>query len=295
MGVGSFQNVRLILLMALGVLHAAGDLFAFSSGKGQIDVLVRDRPITVFTYRPKDCEHPTLLFAFHGLGRKAGNMRNNAIKLADQTCLLVLAPLFDRERFPNWRYHRAGVVKKGHVQPRERWTAPIVDELIAWGRRFAGDPKIPYMLFGHSAGGQFLSRLSAYSAPANVERIVVANPSVHVLPSLTEVAPYGMGGLFEKDQSEDRQRAYLALPLTIYLGSRDTGKKNLVRNEAARRQGRHRLARGQNVYNVARSLAESRGWFFNWRLVVAPGVGHSSKAMLKAPSAALAFGLEAHD
>lgn len=288
-----FKTMFLLLAFAFG-LNPANDLLAFSSGKGQIDVLIQDIPMTVFTYRPQDCERPTLLFVFHGLGRKASKMRNNAIKLAERTCLLVLAPFFDRERFPNWRYHRAGVVKKGRVQPRDRWTEPIVDELINWGRHWTGDPRIPYMLFGHSAGGQFLSRLSAYSAPAGAKRIVVANPSVHVMPSLSEQAPYGMAGVYDKDEASDNLRAYLALPLTIYLGDRDIGEKNLVKNEMARRQGEHRLARGRKAYEAARSLAESKSWPFHWRLVIAPGIGHSSKGMLNAPIAPWAFGLKGH-
>ena len=279
------------LLVTLLVLGASHQSWAFDSGKGKIDVTVRDLDIKVFTYRPSGCRAKALLFVFHGLGRKAENMRDNAVPLADRACLLVLAPLFDKERFPNWRYHRAGVVRKGRVQPKERWTGPIVDALIAEARQWASYSTLPYRLFGHSAGGQFLSRLAAYSPPVGAARIVIANPSVHVLPSLDEDAPYGLGGVVDGDEGDDLLKSYLALPITIYLGDQDRGDKNLVKKPAANRQGANRLERGLNIFRVAWKLANERNWPLNWRLVTAPGIGHSSKGMLLAASAEKAMGL----
>lgn len=279
------------LLAVIVTIFLVAEANAFDSGKGDVEVQLRDTSITVFTYRPRGCEQPTLLFVFHGLGRKASNMRDNATALADRACLLVLAPLFDKERFPNWRYHRAGVVRKGRVQPTAEWTGSMVLALIDWGRRWSGDPAAPYILFGHSAGGQFLSRLSAYSPPEGAKRIVIANPSVHVLPSSEEPAPYGLGNVFASEEAEDRLKAYLALPITIYLGDQDTGEKNLVQKAAAQRQGTHRLERGLHVFRLAWELARERGWPLQWRLVTAPGVGHSSRDMLHAGAADNALGL----
>ena len=280
-----------LLLVALVGLSAAYQAQAFDSDKAEIDVIADGVDITVFTYRPSGCEAKALLFIFHGLGRKAENIRDNAIPLADRNCLLVLAPLFDEDRFPNWRYHRAGVVRKERVQPKERWTAPIVSDLIIWGREWADDRTMPYLLFGHSAGAQFLSRLSAYSPPADAARIVIANPSVHVLPSLDEAAPYGFGRMGGRREAIGLMKAYLALPITIYLGDQDTGSKNLVKKPAANRQGANRLERGLNVFRLAWQLTRERGWQLNWRLVTAPGIGHSSRGMLSANAAEQAFGL----
>ena len=40
-----------------------------------------------------------------------------------------------------------------------------------------------------------------------------------------------------------------------------------------------------NVFNAAKTLAQTRGWKFNWRLVELPGVGHSARKMFSAPQA----------
>jgi hypothetical protein len=67
---------------------------------------VRGTAVEVFFYRPKGCFQPALLFVFHGLSRAAASYRNSACDAADRYCLIVYAPLFDEERFPNWKYHR---------------------------------------------------------------------------------------------------------------------------------------------------------------------------------------------
>jgi hypothetical protein len=48
------------------------------------------------------------------------------------------------------------------------------------------------------------------------------------------------------------------------------------------RQGDHRLERGLNTYYDARAFAEARDWEFNWELVIADDVGHSTSGMLGA-------------
>ena len=176
--------------------------------------------IDVYTYRPASCANPRVLFVFAGYHRNAARYRDRAIPVANRACLIVIAPLLDRERFPNWRYHRLGVVRKGQVQPQDRWTTHLLKELISWGRKWAGDAAMPYILFGHSAGGQVLSRFAAYSPPTGAHRIVVANPSVHVMPSIRERVPYGFRGIFKEDERIAHLRRYLALPVTIYLGIR---------------------------------------------------------------------------
>ena len=247
--------------------------------------------IEVYTYRPANCAQPSILFVFHGLNRKAKGVRDKAKKIASGHCLMVFAPLFDKKRFPNWRYHRAGVVYKGEVQPPSRWTAPIVKDLIHHARKLVNNQNAKVYLFGHSAGAQFLSRLFAYSPIPGISRVVIANPSVYVAPQLQEYAPYGFAGVYSGADAENKLKEYLALPISIYLGEQDTGEKNLVTNEAAYRQGKNRLERGRNIFQMAKDLAMSKKWNFGWKLVEVRDVGHSSGGMLRAPELVNALGI----
>lgn len=262
-----------------------------SVGDGSEVEVFADERIQLFTYRPNDCAPAGALIVFHGVNRKARSARDKSRQIADAACLIVFAPLFDKARFPNWRYHRAGVVYRGRVTPQSDWTGPIVADLVRWARAHAGGAEAEVYLFGHSAGGQILSRIAAYAPPADVARIVVANPSLHVWPDLDIAAPNGFRGVFAPEEAERRLQDYLAAPVTIYLGSDDTGARYLVTSDPAMAQGRNRLERGLNVFEAARAAAAERGWAFGWRLKIAEGVGHSSRGMLTAPTALEALGL----
>ncbi|MCB1522394.1 MAG: hypothetical protein KDJ37_17745 [Hyphomicrobiaceae bacterium] len=255
--------------------------------------ILGDDVMLVHAKRPAHCAPAGALIIFPGFKRNAYDYLERASELAKSQCLSIYAPEFDRRKFPRWRYQRGGVLKGGRIADPKSCTGHVIERLIGWVRSQEGRPDLPIILFGHSAGGQLLSRVTAYcplEGPHRPSRIVVANPSGHVGAMLGEAVPYGFAVPGQENElmphAEQRLKAYLAQPITIYLGGRDTGTRRLNQEEGARRQGSNRFERGVNVYEVARRLAERNGWPFGWRLVVAPAVGHSSEDMLTAPEAA---------
>jgi pimeloyl-ACP methyl ester carboxylesterase len=243
----------------------------------------------VFTYRPQGCAAPSVLVVFHGNGRGAESYRDSAQAVADRSCFVVYSPLFDEDRFPSWRYHRGGVSDGGERLDPEDWTIELVDEMIDWIRK-REPADVPIYLFGHSAGAQFLSRYAAYSAPLRVARIILANPSTYVLPTLAEDAPYGFGALFDGLDARALMRGYLEAPITIYLGAEDTGSEDLTMNAQARRQGDNRLDRGRRTFQLARDVARDEGWEFGWTFVEAENVGHTARGMLNSAEILEALG-----
>src|SRR5262245_54779567 len=160
-----------ILSCWLGTAPAAADPIATGEGKQTADA--NGARITVFTYRPKRCSDPSLLMVFHGVARNPRSYRDDARALADQHCMLLVAPLFDKRAFPVWRYQQGGIIRNGVVQKPRDWTGRLVLDLVDWVRTQEGRP-LPYSLLGHSAGAQFLDRLAAF-VPTEARRIVVAN------------------------------------------------------------------------------------------------------------------------
>ncbi|RWB14361.1 MAG: hypothetical protein EOQ40_30510 [Mesorhizobium sp.] len=285
-----------VMVGALTCLIFAGQAAAWKVGNGTTSATINGTKLTIYTYHPKYCSNPSLLFVFHGLNRTATSYRDDARPLADRNCLVVMAPLFDLERFPSWSYQRGGIVHDGIIQPRDRWTVWYVKGLVDWARKREGLPNAPYYLFGHSAGAQFTSRVAAF-ALADARRLVVANPSTYVLPSLAEAVAYGLGCVnsgcvYTTDQATQELKAYLALPLTIYLGEEDTGDTDLNESEAAMRQGATRLDRGKFTFELAEAVANANNWQLNWRLIILPGVGHSARDMLLSDQAGNAFDLK---
>lgn len=240
--------------------------------------------IEVFTYRPAGCALSGALMVFHGLDRNADAYRDYVIPLGQRFCLLVVAPLFDAARFPTWRYQRGGIVHDGSVQPAESWTVNLVPRLASWIRHQEGRAELPYALIGHSAGGQFLSRVVAFGND-EAKEIVIANPSTWVRPSLEIAAPYGFGGVFGPQQGEAALRRYLAAKVTVLLGQEDVGSRNLATSEEAEEQGSTRFERGQTVFREAADAARRHGCAFNWHLAAVPGVGHNARAMFTSEQA----------
>ena len=103
-----------------------------------------------------------------------------------------------------------------------------------------------YSIIGHSAGGQFLSRLAAF-VPTEAQRIVVTNPGTHVFASLQIKAPYGLGGVHSDTRAQAELRRYLAQPVTIFLGQADTGDEELDERPDAQRQGTTRYERERTL------------------------------------------------
>jgi dienelactone hydrolase len=267
-------------LLALSIA-APASAAPIEAGAGAQTATIDGTALELFTYRPAGCVPTGFLIVFHGVGRNADGYRDHARPLADRLCLIAVAPLFDKERFPSWRYQMGGVVYRHAVQDPAAWTGTLVPKLVEWLRRENQTPMLPYTLIGHSAGGQFLSRLAAY-VPNQAQRMVITNPSTHVLASLSIQAPYGFGGLAG---GEDLLKRYLAAPITLLLGEEDQGEEHLDESPEAEAQGATRFERGERAFHQAQATAQQHGWAFNWRLVEVPGVGHNAKSMFASPQA----------
>ena len=279
------------VLLLIGVLAAHRlDAAPLKVGAHRLEFTHEGEVIEVFTYRPPTYRDGPLFVIFHGVARNAEDYRNFAITLAERFRALVVAPRFDKERFPLERYQRGGLVDKaGRVQPPERWTYAAVPRLVERIRTDEGRPALPYYLIGHSAGGQFLVRLAAF-LPTEAGRIVAANPGSHLFPTRERDFGYGFGALPVELSSDEVLRRYLAAPLTLYLGTGDTlVEANLDQSPAAMLQGGNRLERGRACFAFAAELARARGWTFGWRKVETPGIGHDAAEMFAAPEVAAAI------
>jgi pimeloyl-ACP methyl ester carboxylesterase len=276
---------RICFCAVVQILAAAGvPTFAapIAPGNAKYTVDLRGLLMDVFTYRPS-CPSTGILVVIHGLERKAEGYRNVSRGLGDRLCMIVVAPLFDAERFPSWRFQFGGIVYQRHLQQPRDWTAELMLELVAWVRQQEGRA-LPYSMIGHSAGGQFLSRLAAFT-PTEATRIVIANPSSYVFAILQVTAPFGLGGVYSPRVAEAQLKRYLQTPVTIFLGQEDVGDEQLSNSPAALAQGEKRYDRGLNAYRTAQALAQSRSWTFNWRLVELAGVGHDTRKMFNSAKA----------
>lgn len=281
----------LLVFSCITAAHAE----AIPTGSSQRSVRIGDETIELHTYKPPRYAGGPVLLVLHGLGTNAPGYRDYAIPLADARGFLVVAPLFDRKRFPVWRYQTGGIVHNQRaegaftVEPEVHWTGRLFLAIIDAVRAAEGRSDLAYSLIGHSAGGQTLSRFAAF-VPHQARHIIIANPSTWLWPSRAERFPFGFGGLPPALSDDAALRRYLAQPVTMLLGSADIKRGgDLNVTPGAERQGANRLERGKNTFRTAQQLAQDRGWTFNWRLIEVPDVGHSARRMFGSAEALTAL------
>ena len=216
-----------------------------------------------------------MVFALHGSDRAAEYFRDCWAPHADKGGYLVVVPAFDAQGFPGGEAYNYGnvIAESGGVNPRWLWSYPILDRIFETIRAPLGSRRTTFSLFGHSAGGQFVHRYVALTGAPSVDLAIAANCGWYMAPDLTLRYPAGLGGLAVREESLVE---FVQQPLVLLLGDADTDERDpgLRRDAPAMAQGPHRFARGHHYYAQGKALAARCGVDFNWRLVVAPGVGH---------------------
>ncbi len=256
------------------------------TGSDSCTAVIGNVRMTLYTHHPAR-EAQGLMLMCHGNSGNAEALRDFALPLSERLGLMIVAPLFDRKRFPPVAYQRGHITDgRGRPRPPEQWATRLVPALVDWA---LDGRSLPYWLWGFSAGAQFLSRVAAFQPlRAAPERIVIVSPSVHVQPLLGrwpsgEAAPYGLGGVFHGEEEREVQRRYLERPVTLCVGAEDheATDPTLGRNRAARRQGPDRLARAARTFDLGAMTALRLDCDFGWQLKIVPGVGHSARDMLE--------------
>ncbi len=262
--------------------QADGTPGPFPDGKSMVVADLDGTPINLWAYKPANYSGQHFVLLFHGASRAAEAYRDNSVGMADQFGFLIVVPEFDAERFPNRMYQFGGVFREdGSFADLSEQTYAFVPKLVAHIRAREGNLREPWTLAGFSAGGQFVSRMAAF-LDLDAERLVVMSPGSVIFPNRDMDFGLGFGGLPDEWSSDERIRRYLALPITVYIGTRDTELAQLPTGDAYA-QGVHRYSRALHWFTAAMDLAYMKEWDFNWRLVIADGPGHSPPGMFNHP------------
>lgn len=280
---------RILSLVAAAVAAVAAPAHGQQIGpaNGEHSAAILDVTFRIATYRPPTCAPRLLIVVFHGNDRDGGPHRDVSREIANTYCAIIVAPRFEKQRFTDVAYSLGGMVDKGALVPAGTRAVDYVAPLVAWARTASGQPRLPFALLGHSGGAQLVDRVAAY-LPIDARRYVIANPSTWVLPNL-EPAPYGFGGIVPPADADRAIRAYLALPIVVLLGGKDTGDGALAMNREAVAQGANRLMRGRNTFALAETVAREHKWTFGWKKLEVPNSGHNVSTMFDSPPAIEAF------
>ncbi len=279
-------SLALLALLALPVpsvrAQAPSPAGPFPPGKSVVEADFDGTALQLWAYKPASYKGEGFILLLHGASRAAESYRDNAVGMADDSGRLVVVPLFDQERFPEWRYQFGGVFRpdSSFAAPGER-TYAFIPQIVSYIRTREDNAQMPYLLAGFSAGSQFVSRMTVFM-DTDAERVIAMAGGSVVFPTRELKFGLGFGGLPDELSNDERIRRYLALPMTVYIGTNDTEMAQLPQGDAYA-QGVHRYSRNIRWFNEAMDLAHERKWEFNWRLVIADGPGHSPHDMFYHP------------
>ncbi len=246
--------------------------FAFESG---------GHKLTVWYHRPAAAPADApVLFVIHGVGRNAEEYLNDWIEYADQKHFLLVVPEFSKTEFPGEEAFNSGNLfdAAGQPRPRAQWSYSMIEPMFDAVRQRLGSTRNDYLLYGHSAGSQFVQRFLYFVPQARLTRAIAANAGWYMLPALAVEFPYGLKGTAVDAAA---LRTAFARPVVILLGEADIDPNHaaLRHTPEADAQGLYRFARGHYFFAQARLAAASMKTPFNWTLATAPGIAHSNKGM----------------
>jgi poly(3-hydroxybutyrate) depolymerase len=229
-------------------------------------VLQADTRLRAYVYWPSSARRDApLLVAVHGISRNARDQARLLSECAEQYGVVVFAPLFGADFFPDFqRLGRRGL----------RADQALNRMLEDFGRA-TGLATGRFFLYGFSGGGQFGHRY-AMAYPERVAALAVTATGWYTWPDERRAFPAGMG---RSDRLPDLRfdlERFLHIPTSVLVGAADTARDPTLRQTPGvdRRQGRNRLERGRRWIRRLRREATSRGLPTRFRFRVLEHSGH---------------------
>jgi hypothetical protein len=222
--------------------------------------------IKVAAYRPGSAtQQSPVVIVLHGAERNASLTYRRWKRLSARFGFTVIVPEFSLRAYPGARYTLGGPPGKGSLDSIVPLFRTVRSRLHLCRDSFS--------LYGHSAGAQLVHRFLLLNPSAPVDQAIVSEAGWFTMLDFATAWPNGLGGT----AVEPRTLAPLfARNVTIVVGDkdRDPNDRRLRRNPTVDRQGITRLDRGIAFFTGARTLAQSWGDTFGWRLEVMRDVAH---------------------
>ena len=241
--------------------------FVFTDQKGR-----PDRPIRVFTYRPRACDTTCpIMIVLHGAKRDAYPYMKDWASVADDHKLILIGPQFEERHWPGAAAYNEGDVK---AQPgREGWVFAAIEQVFDEMR----DGQKDYVIFGHGAGAQVVQRMAIYRPDNRARVMVAANPGWYTMPEwrkekekvYKEPFPYSM---IDSPAGEAELRTALQKRLILIVNEKDAppDTEGSEKRDQVVKQGENRVERGENFIKAATGASQDLGVKLGWELHEAP-------------------------
>jgi pimeloyl-ACP methyl ester carboxylesterase len=210
-------------------------------------------------------------------------------EFAEAHNFILIAPAFDQENFSS-RYGDHAMSGYRGLFGREIGADEWVIRLVEACRQATEISNEQFYLYGHSAGGQFVSRFLV-THPETIQRAVITSAATYPQPDADIQWPFGMDQLhadIEWDEGTTNhvdilpeKKKWLAanqIHLSVIVGLNDTAE--LPTELIPGQKGKNRITIARNWIQDMNAFAASKGVESNFKLEFIPGVGHSMSRLL---------------
>lgn len=250
---------------------------------------LKDRPISIYYYKPKNLSKDApIMILMHGNSRAAENYRREMMPYAEKYNFLLIVPKFSKEDYPSRDYHQGGVFDEaGKMKKKEDWTFSVIEPLFDYIKQITNKENEGYILYGFSAGSQFVHRYSWFFPDNRAIKIITASAGSYTMPDYEIDYIYG---LRKTNIPKKNLRKTFRKDYTVVVGQADTvmSREDLPKNDRVVKQGEDRVERAMCFYLSAKGLANDEFDSFHWKFVMPEGVGHSQLEMAE-PVARMLF------
>lgn len=230
------------------------------------------RPVEVQYSFPNDPDFSslTVVIVMPGLTRDTnGSYMRSFSYLSKVENICVITPKFAEKDFPTSEYQSVNIGSKTQY---EDWTCNKLDLLFEdFIRRFSLNTD-KYILYGHSAGGQFAHRTAIFSMSEHIDYVISASSGSYTF--LDDSKNYSSGIKNLTDYKDNILSNLSTRKLYILTGNKDNDPN--ANNFTPSEQGNTRYEKALNFCKSTLSYAVENKVYYNWETIIMDGVDHSS-------------------
>jgi hypothetical protein len=240
-----------------------------------------NKDIIIFYTFPKEINNDTkIMLVMSGCLRDAKEYMKNWKIVSKLSNTIVICPELKEEEYDINEYNYINIINNNIINYYSEWTFNILDLIfVDFTKKFNLSNK-KYILYGHSAGSQFVHRTRMFYNGKYLDYVIAANAGTYTILNENLDYPYGIGNLMRyKGKILDN----LSEKMYILVGDLDVdpNHKHFPTDKKFDFEGEHRFKRAQYFYNTSKLYSEKNDVPFNWKLIVMKNVEHENKDTIK--------------
>ena len=251
-----------------------------------------DKPDVDISYTlPKEINKDTkVLFIIHGQSRDIKKYLNLWLDASNNKNVILVAPHFKKENYPYFATLETATSSGKILKNQSNNLRNSISSFYNYFQSKYDLKTSTYLIFGFSAGSQFVHRYLMYGEDTRAEKVVLGSAGWYTFLN-NEKFPYGTRNM---PIERSRYEWFLSRQVLFILGAQDNNEDHATLNTSrgARKQGDNRYHRGQNYFKSLINFGEKHSIPFRWRYKVVLDLDHSTEAMTKEAIPFLLEGLD---